>query len=56
MKYTVHVSGFFGYDCEVEATNEEEAKEKALLDFEDYDSTYLWLETEDTTIIKEEER
>lgn len=41
MKYEITIEGKFTYYCEVEADNIKEAKEKAVKDFEDYDSTYL---------------
>ena len=36
--YTVHFSGYYGYDVEVEAENEEQAKIVATPIFEDADS------------------
>lgn len=54
MRYKVHLSGYWGYDGEVDAENADEAKEKAELLLEDLDSTYLWMEHENTDVWIEE--
>ena len=54
-KYNVHFSGYYAYNIEVEAKNEDEAIDKAAMLFEDVDPNEFMYEStqEDVWEIKE---
>lgn len=53
-KYTVHFMGFYGYDVEVEAETEDEARELAEPIFEEADVRDFFFESNGTDVWEEE--
>ena len=50
MKYTVHYSGYYGYDVNVEANDEEEARRLADEIFDNTDANKFLFEAEEVDV------
>lgn len=51
-KYRVHFIGYYGYDVEIEANNEEEARELATPIFENADANDFYFENDGADIFE----